>query len=801
MKLKKVLSGALCAIMLLSIMSISVFADATTHEVATYEQLTNAIADAQAGDIIEITSDFPASAVIDVTKSLTINGNNHTISSSANRMLWISASDVTLNLNDLTLQGDGAHTERGVQINNNLTNVTFNITNCTVTGVTYYAFNITICESVTINASKSQFDGWCGFQTWSNGYTATFDECIFNGINDKPLDAWNSFATFVIEGDTTNQTTQGAGNNTLTLNNCTINSISTSGNYQYAIGFNSHSNSNTINITGENTVVNYSNETFYYDNGENNVLNITAGTFSSDITLYLPSGYYAKENASGTYTVTPAAAEVIETSKTTNATVTLYGLRTQDEVDLDEDATYKVVVATAPADDAQKATAKIAENGEADKEKAIFDISVMKTDSNGTEKDISGNITNQFVAIELGETPETDSVSVYHVDNVNNTVDAISGVVVSDNVVMFIAPSFSTYAVTYTAAAVDDDAITKEIEVAFEEAAEGEYDIVLRAADGLKINRFMSATIAFALDATNIAYEIEPAANITVEEVKENVFRFNMDGINAAYASGTAINIGKVYFTGYGHLEFKVDNTKTFDGANDIAVNIVNTAKAADNIVDKYTPLGDASATPAIPELKINDDVTNNEGVIDTTLAKNTKNLTINVKFNNIISDNEAAYQDMKVTVSGGDLTSPIVKNFGSDGEITLNGDTYTVEIADTLTQNVNYSVKVEGAGYRTARHTVTMTENKVLNFWNNVKDSVNATVIEIGKTPMTKNFLAGDIVKDNNINIYDLSAVVSYFGTENLVSVHPEYAKYDLNRDGVIDSKDVAYVLVSWGE
>jgi hypothetical protein len=65
----------------------------------------------------------------------------------------------------------------------------------------------------------------------------------------------------------------------------------------------------------------------------------------------------------------------------------------------------------------------------------------------------------------------------------------------------------------------------------------------------------------------------------------------------------------------------------------------------------------------------------------------------------------------------------------------------------------------------------------------------------------MTKNFLAGDIVKDNNINIYDLSAVVSYFGTENLVSAYPAYAKYDLNRDGVIDSKDVAYVLVSWGE
>ena len=61
--------------------------------------------------------------------------------------------------------------------------------------------------------------------------------------------------------------------------------------------------------------------------------------------------------------------------------------------------------------------------------------------------------------------------------------------------------------------------------------------------------------------------------------------------------------------------------------------------------------------------------------------------------------------------------------------------------------------------------------------------------------------FLAGEIVKDNNINIYDLSAVVSYFGTNNTVDASSQYAKYDLNRDGKIDSKDVAYVLVSWGK
>ena len=52
---------------------------------------------------------------------------------------------------------------------------------------------------------------------------------------------------------------------------------------------------------------------------------------------------------------------------------------------------------------------------------------------------------------------------------------------------------------------------------------------------------------------------------------------------------------------------------------------------------------------------------------------------------------------------------------------------------------------------------------------------------------------------KDNKINIYDLSAVVSYFGETG--NVENGYAQYDLNRDTKIDSKDVAYVLVSWGK
>ena len=171
--------------------------------------------------------------------------------------------------------------------------------------------------------------------------------------------------------------------------------------------------------------------------------------------------------------------------------------------------------------------------------------------------------------------------------------------------------------------------------------------------------------------------------------------------------------------------------------------------------------------------------------------------LTVNVAFPNGVTDNAAAYQDMKATVSGGDLTENIVLNFGSDGVAQKDGGySFTQE----LTQNVSYTVTLEGAGYRTVRYTVNMNDDKTLNFWNNVKDE--ATVVEVGKdaSAVKSTFLAGDIVKDNIINLYDLSAVVSYFGTENLAADYPAYAKYDLNRDGKIDSKDVAMVLVSWG-
>lgn len=331
--------------------------------------------------------------------------------------------------------------------------------------------------------------------------------------------------------------------------------------------------------------------------------------------------------------------------------------------------------------------------------------------------------------------------------------------------------------------------------------AAGLYDIVLMSNTKNPINRLTAAELAFAIESDTVAYEILPYGNISLvpntETVAENDYLFHLDGVTAPDETAHEITIGQVQLGGYGDVKFSID-----DGA----ANAVRATATENSIVTDYLPSGGTAENVGL--LIIND--AGNNGVIDTTIKPATQKLTLRIAFPNAVENQAKAYQDMKVSVSGGHLAEALTYELGSDSEdcdfeaIALGDksyDGYIIEVADTLLQNTAYTVTIEGKGYRTARYTVNMQEaDKELTFWNNVMDT--ATVIETGNadSAATVTYLAGDIVKDNNINIYDLSAVVSYFGTVNNVAEKSDYAKYDLNRDGKIDSKDVAMVLVSWG-
>lgn len=340
------------------------------------------------------------------------------------------------------------------------------------------------------------------------------------------------------------------------------------------------------------------------------------------------------------------------------------------------------------------------------------------------------------------------------------------------------------------------------ISVIYEEASkvEGEtvYNIVLKANDGDVINELASADLTFVyttapVNGGAIDFTVAPATGFSMTRYENrDRYMFNYNGVDNSYeGTANAIVIGTITVTGYGKYTIA---TKAFDTTTEVDTNIVNATTVNDNLVDSYTVSGAIDGNDATGSLDIS------HSVVDAKIAVPTRKLTINIDFPNAVEDNEFAYQDMKVAITGifDGVNTTKTYTLGKGGDFEMVNGSYVVT-EDNLVLNNAYTVTVEGAGYRTARYTVTMTGEKTLNFWNNVMDK--AQVIETNATTgaVTKNFLAGDIVKDNNINIYDLSAVVSYFGSAS--TTENGYAKYDLNRDGVIDSKDVAYVLVSWNE
>ena len=516
------------------------------------------------------------------------------------------------------------------------------------------------------------------------------------------------------------------------------------------------------------------------------IISVTGGTFvnfdpsanpEGIDTSYVAKGYYSKDNQDETFSVLQSAAKVIDNAKSAGVKVTLDNLEKNSAIDKTADATYNVVLDTVKPED--KAAVDKIKSESANKTVIAYDIYVAKTE-NGITTEFD-DVKNQKVTLSLPTAvKEGGDIKVYH------NADEVQGVTLSTDrkSVSFIAPSFSTYTFVYDAANLTADDITKNIKVKFEQVTDSEYDIVLKATDsGNKINGLLTADLTFSLAQGTtglVNYEITPAANMSLL-VNGNRYTFSFDGTNAHSATGDEIVIGKVKFNGYcTGANFKVDTSAD-------AVNKLHTTEAVDSIVDEYLTNGDGTNTGKL------DAAASIDGI---NLTQETANLTVNVSFPNAIKDNAADYQDMKVTVSGNGANEVVKLGNG----VTFNNDTYTVEFTDKLVKGNTYTVTVEGAGYRTARYTVSMTGAKTLNFWNNVK-TAPAYVEENVGNPTNTNFLAGDIVKDGQINIYDLSAVVSYFGTDNLVENHKEYAKYDLNRDGVIDSMDISYVLVSWGK
>ena len=170
----------------------------------THDDLQAAIDAASANDSLVVLTDLSTSTKYEVTKNLIINGGKHIITTTANRGLWIAANDVNLKLKNFNLVG-GSATERGVQVNSNITGVTLTMDSCRVSNILYYAINI--CGGVnnlTLNVTNSYIQGWSALNSYAANSTMTFDNDTLYGINpyDCSGGGSNNYGVIVLDGGT-----------------------------------------------------------------------------------------------------------------------------------------------------------------------------------------------------------------------------------------------------------------------------------------------------------------------------------------------------------------------------------------------------------------------------------------------------------------------------------------------------------------------------------------------------------------------------------------------------------------------
>ena len=229
----------------------SVAMNATTS--VAYDSLQGAIDSAKAGETIELFTDVSTSAIIEVVRSIEINGNGHTITSTATRGLWIDADNVSLVLRNLTIDGKNI-CQRGVQVNAPDENIFFHanvtIENCVIKNITYYAINLCSKTTVNLTVKDSEVSGWAAINAYGTGNVILVDNSVLRGINDKGYNAegWNDFATICLEGDTTGLTDNHSADYIITVRNSTISATQTTGNHQTAVGFNNNATNSSIDF-------------------------------------------------------------------------------------------------------------------------------------------------------------------------------------------------------------------------------------------------------------------------------------------------------------------------------------------------------------------------------------------------------------------------------------------------------------------------------------------------------------------------------------------------------------------------
>ena len=269
----------------------------------TFVTLQDAIDSANDGDEIVLTKDVASTQVIEIKKSVTIDGDWRILDSSAKRWMWIEAPDVNVTIKNLTIKSSNEEMERAIQVND-YKNITLNVDNCDLVAKDYTINVIDGASNTKMNISKSKVTGWGAVNLWGKGGNVNIADSTLVGINRKPYNKdWrNDFWTLVVEWDSANGVY--AENYDIVLTNTTIESrVETKGNKQDAILFNNPSASNRVLVDGS-SILQYEENSLVSLGWDKNKLILNSGIYSSDPKVkYLWETKCSIKNADSKYEV------------------------------------------------------------------------------------------------------------------------------------------------------------------------------------------------------------------------------------------------------------------------------------------------------------------------------------------------------------------------------------------------------------------------------------------------------------------------------------------------------------------
>ena len=206
------------------------YADGNSYSFMTIE---DAIAKAQAGDVVTLIRDIKASDILTINKAITLDGKGKTLTSTAGRAINVDC-EGNVAIKNLTINASG---ERAINVIQKPANVT--IENVTATAANYTVNLATSAGAAKVNVTGSTLTGLNTVNVAAPGANVTIDNSTVN-CNDNNTTAGESYAALclnkaavgasivatnttvnVTEGSDSEKGRNGAENGTVTINGST----------------------------------------------------------------------------------------------------------------------------------------------------------------------------------------------------------------------------------------------------------------------------------------------------------------------------------------------------------------------------------------------------------------------------------------------------------------------------------------------------------------------------------------------------------------------------------------------------